>query len=186
MTIITLCALLLGRRGDVFNSMSIAALILLAFRPHALFDVGFHLSYGATIAIIIFARPFSNIRNYAFNSFIVSLAAFLGTAYATAYHFGFVNVIGIFTSVVIMPIVGFALCAGYIMALAAPYLDGIAYNIYPLMRLMRLGIGDFAQMPGIINVPRPGAGTFVIYLAILFVLYSIFGEYYDKKKQIAH
>ena len=44
------------KRSDVYTNISVAALITLIFNPYSLLDLGFQLSYGGTIGIIIFIK----------------------------------------------------------------------------------------------------------------------------------
>ncbi len=46
-------ALVLRRRGNTINSLSLAALILLAINPLSLFDIGFQLSFAAVTGIVL-------------------------------------------------------------------------------------------------------------------------------------
>lgn len=52
-----LAARLLGRYTSTLNALALAALAILAWRPSALFDVGFQLSFGAVGGILAFAGP---------------------------------------------------------------------------------------------------------------------------------
>jgi competence protein ComEC len=54
---LTLVALQLGRRSDALNALAITALVMTAARPLALWDVGFQLSFAATLGIILYAEP---------------------------------------------------------------------------------------------------------------------------------
>lgn len=57
----TLCAsLLLRRRTNPLNSLSLAAIILLLIRPTQIFDVGWQLSFGATAGILAFTGKIEN------------------------------------------------------------------------------------------------------------------------------
>jgi len=48
--------LLLGKRGEAVKSLLIAAVVLLLVRPLSLFDLGFQLSFAATLGIILFSH----------------------------------------------------------------------------------------------------------------------------------
>jgi competence protein ComEC len=54
----TLCvSILLRRRPNPLNSLSLAAIILLLIQPAQVFDVGWQLSFAATAGILAFTRP---------------------------------------------------------------------------------------------------------------------------------
>ncbi|GAB4404506.1 MAG: DNA internalization-related competence protein ComEC/Rec2 [Anaerolineales bacterium] len=54
---IALVALLLGRRSDALNALAASALLMTAIRPQAIWDVGFQLSFAATLGMILYAEP---------------------------------------------------------------------------------------------------------------------------------
>ena len=47
---------LLFRQGDGLNALGLAAILLLAFNPYTLWDVGFQLSFAATLGVLVLAR----------------------------------------------------------------------------------------------------------------------------------
>ncbi|MGH7536053.1 MAG: ComEC/Rec2 family competence protein, partial [Gemmatimonadales bacterium] len=53
MTDVYLLAVILNRRGEVLNSLALSALALLWWNPRFLFDVGFQLTYLATLGIVL-------------------------------------------------------------------------------------------------------------------------------------
>lgn len=53
MGILVLVASLLHRKPDTINNLGISAFIILIFNPYAINDVGFLLSYGGTIGIVV-------------------------------------------------------------------------------------------------------------------------------------
>ena len=57
---ISLLARQFGRRNDGLNALAIVALVMAAINPLVLWDVGFQLSFFATLGLILYAEPFSN------------------------------------------------------------------------------------------------------------------------------
>ena len=47
---------LLFRQGDGLNALGLAAILLLAFNPYTLWEVGFQLSFAATLGVLVLAR----------------------------------------------------------------------------------------------------------------------------------
>lgn len=86
-------ALSIQRQRSPFNSLCVAALVILICDPHALYSVGFQLSFLAVGAILIFAEvinPFSQRRGLLHSIAAypaVTLAAMAGTALMSAYYF---------------------------------------------------------------------------------------------------
>ncbi len=57
MVIVYLLAILLDRENDLYNTLAIAAILILLWRPTSIFDVGFQLSFTAVLSIIyIYSR----------------------------------------------------------------------------------------------------------------------------------
>ena len=50
----------LGRRNDGLNALMLSAVIMSIFNPHIPWDVGFQLSFFATLGLILYAEPFQN------------------------------------------------------------------------------------------------------------------------------
>lgn len=119
------------RSAHSLNTLGVAALILLAVRPTALFDVGFQLSMAAVAAIVTLSPRFmeavpERYRTSEAAKNVVSLgtasaAAILGTAPVLLYHFGWVSGAGLLLNVVGIPCTGLALAS----ALAAVGLGGV-------------------------------------------------------------
>lgn len=88
-----LLARVLQRQSNPFNSLAVAAILILAVSPKALFSVGFGMSFGAVAAILLFARalnPFTPRRRvaYVLTEYVaVTVAATLGTGLFAAVCF---------------------------------------------------------------------------------------------------
>ncbi len=88
-----LLARVLQRQSNPFNSLAVAAILILAVSPRALFSVGFGMSFGAVAAILLFARalnPFTPRRRvaYVLTEYVaVTVAATLGTGLFAAVCF---------------------------------------------------------------------------------------------------
>lgn len=113
------------RSAHSLNTLGVAALILLAVRPPALFDVGFQLSMSAVAGIVTLNprlldviserdRSFRAV-NWLVSTGTVSAAAILGTAPVLLFHFGWVSVAGLLLNVVGIPCTGLALSAAILM-----------------------------------------------------------------------
>ena len=56
MSIYMLLAQIFYKKSDVYQSLGISTIIILAGNPYALLDIGFQLSYGGTIGIVLFSQ----------------------------------------------------------------------------------------------------------------------------------
>jgi competence protein ComEC len=122
-----MAALLISKSRDLYNTLAMAALIILLVYPPALFDVSFQLSFAAVLAILIITprltafipkpehvpgTPYSlpvlcSKGLYAFALFIiVSLSAMLGTMPLIAFYFNRLSVVSLLANIIIVPILG--------------------------------------------------------------------------------
>lgn len=89
-----LLAQLLNRKGNIINSLSASALLLLVANPYTLMHIGFQLSYTAVLGIVLLQKPIHNtlyIKNKHLDKVwevtALSFAAQLGTTPLAVYYF---------------------------------------------------------------------------------------------------
>jgi competence protein ComEC len=128
------------RSAHPLNTLGVAALVLLAVRPPALFDVGFQLSMAAVAGIVTLNPRIldvvperyraSDTGEWLISMVSVSLAAMLGTAPVLLYHFGWVSAAGLLLNVVGIPFTGLALSAAVAMEVVGGVwpMAGIAFG----------------------------------------------------------
>lgn len=120
MGIISIFARQIGRRNTGINALGAVALLLVLINPLVLWDVGFQLSFFATLGIILYAEPFSNFTANIISSFskgdtstftkiineniILTLAAQLTTIPIMAYHFQRISLISFIANPFILPV----------------------------------------------------------------------------------
>jgi competence protein ComEC len=135
-TIMALALLLsnsLARRVHPLNGVGLAALIMFSLDARQLFDVGFQLSFGAVIAILVLHRRLlAAVRHRSRGTMLVrfarqvysvtavSVAASLGTLPLTAIVFGRLSVVGFLANLVIVPASEISVVLGMISAAFAP------------------------------------------------------------------
>ena len=136
MIVIYLVSILLDRQRNLYNTLGVAALVILLVSPASLFDVSFQLSFVAVLAIIYLAprvseiipKPhpllmkepsFSRKLSGKFIDFaLISLAAMVGTWPLVAYYFNRISFIGFLSNLIIVPLVGLIIPLGLITSLA--------------------------------------------------------------------
>ncbi len=125
MAIVILCGTMLERKADIYNSISVAALLLLFWNTNNLFDTGFQLSFAAVISIVYFyprlellirkiPERFEEIKmiDAVLKLFAVSLAAQLGTIPFVAYYFSRISVVSLLANIVVVPLSGLSTFIG--------------------------------------------------------------------------
>ena len=121
MCAITIWGRLGKTQGEGLNSLGLAALVILIFRPQDLFDVGFQLSFSATGGILIFYRPIrgclpgggaGGIGHWVWAPLAVSVAAQVGTLPFVLTYFGLLSVVSILANLVVVPLMAAAVALG--------------------------------------------------------------------------
>jgi competence protein ComEC len=124
MTSAVLFSKVIDRDSCSYNSLSLAAVILLVMNPHQIFDIGFQLSFSACISILYFSNRFRpkqserfafGLLASAFRFIGVCVAAYLGTAPVILFYFGKVAAFGILSNVVVIPLVALILPFGFFL-----------------------------------------------------------------------
>ena len=129
MAIVLLCGLVFRIWAPALNSLGVAAITILAFRPGDLFDVGFQLSFAAVGGIICFryiwdvnrlpayfrGTPFRRITaRYIVRPFIISLVASTAVMPLTSYHFSTMSVGAPVFNLFAIPLMAFIFCGAWV------------------------------------------------------------------------
>lgn len=183
---------LIYRRASFLNSLSLAALILLAVNPSALFVAGFQLSFLAVVGIAAFAEPLSRwmlqfggeylhrlgawdspaLRlRWTFNSAVVravsvSIGAIALVLPLSAYCFRNVTFLSPLFNIFMFPAIWLVLVTGFGAALlpVAPMLWASRLSVSVLLGLAE----TFSRMPGsVMYVPRPALWWVVCYYLLM-------------------
>ncbi|HQV63291.1 MAG TPA: ComEC/Rec2 family competence protein [Anaerolineales bacterium] len=117
---ISLLARQLGRRNTGLNALAIVAFVMAIINPLVLWDVGFQLSFFATLGLILYAEPFSNFTGNLISKItktenskltqiindnvILTFAAQLTTIPIMAYHFKRISLISFIANPFILPV----------------------------------------------------------------------------------
>ena len=191
-----LFATVIDRDADIYNLLAFAALILLLLNPTQLWDIGFQLSFVAVTAIVYFVpkmeKPFcrfwevpdssaddgSRIRTFGRSalkwlilSYLVTLAALLGTTLIIAFHFFRAYPLGI--------IVG-PFAVGFVSLILALGMASVGAGLVSLLPLAKLFaglnhaiiyfflelLGLFGDASVVMKMKPPTFGTFVVYIAV--------------------
>jgi competence protein ComEC len=114
-------ALYLGRRSTAYVSLFASALVLTMINPRALWDVGFQLSFAATLGLILFAPALERLferglgrivsperahqgTRYLYQALIITLAAQILTIPLVVYHFGRLSLVAPLANLLILPV----------------------------------------------------------------------------------
>lgn len=99
------------REGSALNSLGIAALVMLAANPSALFDMSFQLSFCAVLFIVILTpplvesfKPRNPLVRYVWRVTALSLSAQIGTAPLIMYHFSGFSTYVLLANLFVVPV----------------------------------------------------------------------------------
>jgi len=166
-----LIAIIIGREKDLWNTVALAAFLILIFSPSSLFDISFQLSFISVIAILYLTPRFSvplfqhsqeplepppgwwkKILTRIALFFLVTTSAIVGTAPLVAYYFHRITPWGILANVIIIPLIGFlvvplGLLASLLLFLYQPLAILIVHMMQPLIMLATSIVELFNQLP---------------------------------------
>ena len=173
MAVLIILAILSDRLALTLRNVAIAALVLLAVNPLALFTAGFQMSFAATAALVI------RFENYAggprsgwrlwrwFRELVIaSVIASLATLPFTAQHFGLVTPWGVVANLIGIPLTGLWIMPAGLTVLATQLLPVPQMIADICLWVMQVGIGwlvavatRFSERPYTpIALPPPGSG----------------------------
>ncbi len=118
---------LINRGKEFYNTLALAALIILLIYPFSLWEISFQLSFAAVFFIVYLVPRFNGFlglkegktplekegfirrifHRKILPAFFVTLAASIGTSPILAYHFHRVSIVGLAANLVAVPIAGF-------------------------------------------------------------------------------
>jgi competence protein ComEC len=127
----------LERRTNSVNTLGVAALTILILAPGSAFDLGFQLSFGATLGMVLLFREIRDLLAPLLrwagalgarlaDSIAVSASAQLGVAPVLIAVWGNLSVIAPLSNLAVVPLAGFATAAGIAMLATDPFLPGLA------------------------------------------------------------
>lgn len=176
----------LQQESSSLSSLAFAAIVMLLFSPHMLFDVSFQLSFAAVLSIVLLAPKLQTLLGvekrgwlyaYVTNLLILSFVAQIGTLPILWYHFGVLPLYSLLTNIVVVPL------AFVVMALALPLL-GLAFLpmlqqpmatvLFWVVGFMNDGVSFISSLPGAsVALPQIGvAGALVVALLLWLVIYG--------------
>jgi len=173
MQVFLICAPLFRREGDSITSLSAALLVLLAVNPYSVASAGLHLSFSATLGIIIFTTRINSaiadslrsnrfyrkkvprtIINFIVSNIATTTGALVFTLPLTAIHFGYVSLIAPLTNLLTI---------------------GVVSLVFPL-GLIAAVIGSISPLAGaLLSFPVTFAVRYIIYISRTFsaIPYSV-------------
>ncbi|MBR6253360.1 MAG: DNA internalization-related competence protein ComEC/Rec2 [Clostridia bacterium] len=191
MAIIIILYNLIMHREDIIVSISLSCLLILLFNPFSICDVGFILSYGGTIGIVILYKPIKmffiskvdnlkhkNILENIIDVFSVTLSAQIILIPIINYFFNTFSIISFLTNLLVSPFVGIVTIYGFIIYIIGLVSIEIArflsFPLYVVVKLVILISKICSNIP-FANITTPTISILSIIIYYLIVIY-IFGK----------
>jgi competence protein ComEC len=197
-----LVARLLERDADLPNLLALSALLILLWRPPALHDIGFQLSFGATAGLVYFVprwnfaldqrtalrrrmgegpalyRAMFHAVHWCVQTLLATAAATLVVAPIVAYHFQKFYWAGFLANIPVLALVGAISVGGLIAAVAGlvwmPAGEFFAGGLWVGFRALLPVVRFFADLPyAVVPVSRPNVAELALYVLIVLALTHI-------------
>ncbi|HUF49976.1 MAG TPA: ComEC/Rec2 family competence protein [Longimicrobiales bacterium] len=169
-----LCSLELQRSAEPFTALAAAALVILLIEPLALLDPGFQLSFAGMTGLIGWRRPIARLLpprlpKYVRAGIAAGIAASALTTPIAALHFGTASWVGIFATLLAVPVMAAAI-ALVLVALIVAALTGSTSGIHAFAADLALLLLDrIAECAARV----PGGHGFVSAHAVLLALAAV-------------
>lgn len=184
----------LQRTTDPFNTLSVAAIVILLFSPTSLFSAGFQLSFAAVLALVwlhprmttFFAARLPRLWSRAWfrepvTVLSMTAAAQAGTFPIIAALFGTFSLVSFVANLVAVPLVFVAMATGFPALLANALGSFPARELAAVSDLCMLGIVEssrlFAALPGaVLTMPALPGWITAPYVALVVYLFAAPGR----------
>ncbi len=195
---LTFCAaLLVRRRTDPLNTLSLAAIILLLVRPTQLFEAGFQLSFATVLGILMLAGTFQTafktrldyllgpdrtdrpsprivrrglahrLAIWASSLLAVGMAAWLGGAPVMLYHFGAITPMAAVWTVLAFPLVSSILVLGLMKIILYFLLPSLSFFLGQLVSALAAALIALVKLLAAIDIFRFSIGRVPLYVVLL-------------------
>lgn len=192
MGVMVLCAATYGRVAQAYGALFFAAAIMLAYNPLLLkYDIGFQLSFLATLGIIFVYPILERLTVRVKNSFglmemiLLTISAQVFVLPIIAYHFHTISLISIIANVFVLPIIPITMLCVFLLLLVQPLMS-IASTIlgwcaYMLLSYELFVIDLFAGFPwGSITVDVGGIFWIVLYYGVVGIFCVMINHWFTK------
>jgi competence protein ComEC len=175
-----------GRQYDVMRGLFFAGAIMLLFNPYLLvYDIGFQLSFMATLGLLLIIPHFESTVVTAASTlqikdfFFATLATQIAVLPLLLYHIGEVSIVAIVVNVLVLPVVPIAMLLTFITGMVAfvslPLASIIGF-LANLSLVYILFVAEwFAKLPfAAIEIPEFSAtGMLLLYVVLAGVLFYV-------------
>jgi competence protein ComEC len=179
----------LGRRQNGLTSLVFIAVIMALFNPYVIWQVGFQLTFAATLGLILFAEPLLNgftrlagrwlpadtlqrMANPVGEYFLFTLAAGFTVLPVLIYHFQRLSLVGILANPLVLPAQPPLMMLGGLAVISGLFFpalgQGIAYLCWPFATYTLRVVEGMANLPGsAISLGQVSTGAVLLFYLLL-------------------
>lgn len=174
----------IGRRYDLARALLSAGVVMVCFNPYLLiYDIGFQLSFMATLGLILVAPIFESFITDGFSKLTVrdylisTIATQIAVLPLLIYHIGEVSLVAVVVNLLVLPMVPLAMLltflAGLITSVSLPLAFPISFLAYLSLRYIIEVATFFAGLPlsSFIVPAIPAWLLLVLYIALAYVVF---------------
>ena len=187
MSVFLLLGNLFGRQTDKLNNVSLAAVLILLFKPMYIFDLSFLLSFFGVFGIFllypVMQRAFRFLRwRPLVDAVALTVSATIGTAPLIINTFNYFSLIGFVANLVLVPLFGYAFMLLFVVTIFALIIPILGYLFVPIQYgfwLVDKGAWLCASVPfATISVPTVSTYATVSYYLGVFAAsrFNLVGE----------
>jgi competence protein ComEC len=180
MAILAFSASLLGKQTYAVYAVFLTAFVMLLWQPSWLFDVGFQLSFLATLGILLFNKPLGFLGKFGvlresltttFAAQVTTLPVLLGTFGSIGMLSLVVNAVVLWTVPILMTLGSLAVISGFIFK---PLAQGLLYVSLPFLFFFEAVVSFFGGIELNFTIENPpwemGVGYYLVLGALLLFM----------------
>ncbi len=191
------------RRSNPFNSLALAAIVLLLMKPTGIFQPDWQLSFASVLGILMFcplffsllrektidhpwftdlveSRPFLHIAAFPipYSMFSTSFTAWLSTVGITIYHFHTSQWLTSIWTVLVSPLIGLVSLLGYLKLIVALFLPSVSVVMGIIINWLSNWLIWIVKFLANLNVPEILMGKTNVAVIILFYTLIVFAFFF--------
>ena len=178
MGIIAFSSQILGKQQYGFYALLLTGFVMLFISPKYLFDIGFQLSFAATLGILFIPGVFARLQNALSDNFLTTISAQIATIPIILASFGTYSLWSVIANTLVLWTVPFLMILGGIAALIAFVFEPAAtiflYLCLPLLLYFEKIVAFFGTLKGNIaleSFPWQFGAAYYSFLASFLLLY---------------
>lgn len=184
MAILLLVSTMLYRSQDTYTSIAFSGLVILIINPYSFFDIGFQLSFGGTIGIVLMynnlikkIKTKGKLVNYIVSSICVSVCANLIIIPIMTYNFNTVSLTFWISNLLAGPFLGVIIILGFCVYLLSfvifPVAKIISIPLKYLIYILLVIVKYCSKIPfSSITIRGPYIYEILIYYIVLYLVFN--------------